>query len=410
MNDFQPILLGSDINAYGMARAFHEAYGIASIAFAYFQLSPTKFSKIIDVHVVPHFSDPDVFLSTLEDFAHAWQQSHPSCKLLLVPCGDVYSKLLSQVHEQLHDLYAFHYIPEDMARRLSMKDTFYEICEAYHLPHPKTLALNADDVKAEAYKNLPFDFPIAMKPANSTEWLSVDFPGRKKAFIIDTPQELEDLIQKSYAAGYTDTMILQEFIPGDDSHMRVLNAYVDQHHRVRMMFLAHPLLEDPTPEAIGNYAAIIPDYNEEICMQIKAFLEDVRYVGFANFDLKYDERDHQYKLFEINLRQGRSSYCVTLNGYNLARYLVDDLIADTEFDGKTIIGKGDSLWLEIPRSLFKRYVADGSSKDKAMEMLHAGKWGTTLSYSRDRNIMRWLQTQHMFNIYKKRYPMYFRKK
>ena len=35
--------------------------------------------------------------------------------------------------------------------------------------------------------------------------------------------------------------------------MRVLNAYVDQNHQVRMMCLGHPLLEDPSPEAIGNW-------------------------------------------------------------------------------------------------------------------------------------------------------------
>ena len=29
---FQPLLFGGDINVYSMARAFHEAYGLRSIA------------------------------------------------------------------------------------------------------------------------------------------------------------------------------------------------------------------------------------------------------------------------------------------------------------------------------------------------------------------------------------------
>ena len=56
MTRFQPILLGSDINVYGMARAFHEEYGIVSEAYAYFQLSPTKFSRIVNVHIVDDFT------------------------------------------------------------------------------------------------------------------------------------------------------------------------------------------------------------------------------------------------------------------------------------------------------------------------------------------------------------------
>ena len=38
MKEFQPVILGTDINSYGMARAFHEAYGLVSTAFGHYQL------------------------------------------------------------------------------------------------------------------------------------------------------------------------------------------------------------------------------------------------------------------------------------------------------------------------------------------------------------------------------------
>ena len=56
------------------------------------------------------------------------------------------------------------------------------------------------------------------------------------------------------------------------------------------------------------------------------FLEDIKFFGYANFDFKYDERTKEYIIFEINIRQGRSSSFTTLSGYNITKYLVDDVI------------------------------------------------------------------------------------
>ena len=65
-------------------------------------------------------------------------------------------------------------------------------------------------------------------------------------------------------------MIVQDFIPGMTA-ICGLNAYVDEDHEVRVMALGHPLLEDPTPGAVGNYVVILPDENQQIYQMIPTF-------------------------------------------------------------------------------------------------------------------------------------------
>ena len=55
---------------------------------------------------------------------------------------------------------------------------------------------------------------MALKPANSVAWLSVDFEGRKKAFIIEDRAEFDKIVERIYQAGYNYEMIVQDFIPG----------------------------------------------------------------------------------------------------------------------------------------------------------------------------------------------------
>ena len=136
-NDFQPVLLGSDINVYGMARSFHEAYGINSVAIGKGVLGPCTASRIVKVEMVePELEDDEVFVKTLRDYAKKWQNTGK--KLLLVPCGDNYIKLLVRNQEALRDVYRFECIDEELLMRLSIKESFYEVCTEHGFSFPKT--------------------------------------------------------------------------------------------------------------------------------------------------------------------------------------------------------------------------------------------------------------------------------
>ena len=57
----QPVLVGGDINCYSVARAYHEAYGVKSIAFGRYALGATKDSNIIDFRIDPRITEEEEF-------------------------------------------------------------------------------------------------------------------------------------------------------------------------------------------------------------------------------------------------------------------------------------------------------------------------------------------------------------
>ena len=154
--------------------------------------------------------------------------------------------------------------------------------------------------------------------------------------------------------------------------------------------------------------AIQNDYNEEIFEKYKVFLEKLGYRGFANFDMKYDKRDNKYKVFEINIRQGRSSFFVTGCGNNLAKYLVEDLVYGKNLP--TEIADKEHLWLGVPKKLVLKYLDDSKLKEDVNRLIRENKYSFTLYYDKDFNLKRKLRVFSYYRGYNKTYKIHFKKK
>ena len=88
--EFLPVLLGSDMNAYGMARSFYEAYGIKPLVLGRSNLSATQHSDILTLRVIENLNEEETFLPSVLDIAEEFKGR----KLLLLACGDDYAKLI----------------------------------------------------------------------------------------------------------------------------------------------------------------------------------------------------------------------------------------------------------------------------------------------------------------------------
>ena len=394
MSAFLPVLLGSDANVYGMARSFYMEYGVRSACVCKRRLIATRNTRLLcQVVEEPRLEEDEIFVKTLVDFAKA----HPDLPLVLQSCADGYTILLARNRRALAPYYRFACPQLETVLTLDIKENFYKACEAHGLSYPKTAQCTAENYKTV---KLPFEFPCIIKPSNSMAYWNCEFPHKKKVFLAQDKSEFDAITAAIYSSSYQDPLILQEYIPGDDNCMRVLNCYSGLDHKVKLMALGRPLLEEQTPEGIGNYAAILSVEDDALMEKMKAFLEDMEWEGFSNFDMKYDSRTGEYKLFEMNPRQGRSSFFVTASGYNLAKWLVEDVV-----EGKAqelTIARTQSLWMIAPFGVIKKYLKDPELLREAVRLKKAGKASHQLFCKEDFSLKRLVwYIKSQLNYYRK---------
>lgn len=376
---FIPLLFAGDINVYSMARAFYEIYNIKPYVYGKYPAWPCWKSKIMNYTPNTGADEQDTFLRLVCDFA----EKNRDETVLLLGCGDSYVQLISDNMEEFPGNVIAPYISVEKMNDLIDKETFYSMCEEADIDYPKTF-VHRREIGSDF--ELPFDGPFIVKPSNGIIYWKYPFPGQKKVYKETTWEDLLKTLNAIYQSGYDDSIIIQDFIPGDDTYMRVLTNYSDKNGKVKLMCLGHVLLEEHTPHGIGNHAVIITEQNSELEEKYRVFLEKMNYVGFSNFDIKYDQRDGKYKAFEINTRQGRSNYYVTAAGANLAQYVVEDWVYNHPIDFKSV--ENEILWMVVPKGVAFKYIKAEKYREKMRSLVGAGKMINPLNYKADSGFRR----------------------
>ncbi|MBR4204008.1 MAG: ATP-grasp domain-containing protein [Clostridia bacterium] len=403
-----PVIVGADLNCYNVARAFHEAYGVKSHAFGRYAVSATKYSKIVDFKTVADMNDDAVMLDQLHRFADA----HLGDKMPLFACTDDYAAMIIRNREELSD-FIIPYPPASMLASVSKKAEFYEACDRFGIPHPKTVVLTEKTTEGDVEADkLGFGYPIIVKPSSSADYWKHEFEGMKKVYIAKTPDEAVKIVNEIYSSGYPEKMILQEFIAGGDSQMRVLTCFSDAKGKVRAMCLGHTMLEEHTPKGLGNHAAIVtePVSSLPLAEKIKDMLEAIGYTGFSNFDIKLREgTTDDYRVFEVNLRQGRSNFYLTAAGLNVGRLAAEVY----ESDGDDCVRIENSIfWHHIPKSTAYTYTEDKELVARAKALAKEGKESSSVWYRPDMawNPLRTICVLEQLRRQKQKFKIYYPKK
>lgn len=400
--------VGGDIGMYALVRAFHEQYGTTATVLSTVATRPMQDSAIVTNVVVPGLDDVETFLTALEKLA----DENPDRTKILLTNADWHVRTVIVHRERLEAAgYVTPYPSLEVLEKVSTKEGFAQVCDELGIPTPRTVVVNVPDVVAAggraAVPGVVYDleFPVVAKPSNSADWHYVDFPSKAKIHHVHTRAELDTLVGHLVDAGYPSALLVQEFIPGDETQMRSLTAYRDRAGTVTLLATGRVLLEEHTPGTLGIPAAILVEPYDDAMDAARRFLDATGYVGFANFDYKLDPRTGRHVYFEVNPRIGRNNYYVTAGGANVARVLVEDQVLGNAVPPVRAVQ--EVLYTVVPFGLLLKYVLDPDLRDRLKGLKASGRVVNPLKYERDSGLRRRLIVEGVTQNYRRKYAQYY---
>lgn len=400
---FLPVIVGAHVGAYSLVRAFHEGYAVRSAVLAGAGSWVTDHSQILQLVHCANPTDPEALTEALL----APRFAELGIPKLVMATSDSLVDTIVAIRDRLPADYLVPYVgagPLDIATR---KHTFALAAQAAGVDIPATVVVDCAEPGPDPSPD--FAYPVIVKATAPNPWSRIDFEGKAKVHQVDSPQQLQALLDRIRAAGYRDKMVIQDRIPGDDTGMRILTCYCDKQSRVRFAAYGQTLLEEHAPGLLGVPAAILTGVDAELVAQAQRLLTELRWVGYANFDLKFDPRDGTTKFFELNPRLGRSNYYVTGTGHNAITPYVQEWVYDELPEGTDLVQTTErTVYSVVPVRTIK-WALQGHPQlwREVQTVLRAGGLRNPMRYAADRPPRRWAKLWLAEQSYDRKMRQYY---
>lgn len=374
-----PVILDFTLSGYALARAFHEAYGLTSIAVVPFTTGAVADSSIIKqtrALGTEALNDHAVVLAEIRRIA----QENPELTVIPLTNNDGYVQSLSAKRDTLGSNVLVPHESPDMLVRISDKNHFNEVCERAGVSTPGTVVLDFAHGRPTSGA-VDFPFPIIVKPADSALHNALSMPGKRKLYEVGDRAELDGLLDRLADAGFRGQMLAQDLIPGDD--ILSVTIYRARNGQITLARTSKVLLQDPRPAFLGIPDVQVVQDMPDVIDASRRILETAGYHGFANLDAIRDPRDGSVKFFEVNPRYGRNCFYATASGANVAVQLVSDLVDDQPRPAPSLTD--ELVYTVLPPRALRRLLPHGPDRDLVQALVRRGRWADPLKYSGERN-------------------------
>jgi D-aspartate ligase len=261
---------------------------------------------------------------------------------ILIPIDDMAAIFVADRADDLRERFLFPDQPSELARTLSSKREMHFLCKKLGVPTPEaTFPQSTADVTTFAETAR---FPVVLKSIAS--WHPEHPSQISSVTIARSPMELLEGYKKSEALGEPRVM-LQEYIPGGPEDVWMFNGYFTDYSECLISFTGKKIRQ--APPFTGATTLGICLKNETVEKMAIAFLQNIGYSGIVDMGYRYDRRDGQYKLLDVNPRVGTTfRLFVDSNGIDVVRALYLDLTGQPVRRGSFREGR---KWMVEPADL-----------------------------------------------------------
>ncbi|MFX4228152.1 MAG: hypothetical protein ACFHHU_09800 [Porticoccaceae bacterium] len=239
---------------------------------------------------------------------------------ILIPTSDKYIEFVVRHAESLAGGYRFQKSYSDGSyERIVDKGHFARLCAEHQIPHPQTLTLKGSEL-LQAEDQLRF--PCILKPA--LIHLVRDYMAGQKVLIVRNREDFFRHVQK--VAHIDADWMVQEVIPGPESRITLFGGYFDRSGKLSQAFTCRKLRQ--YPPGFGSASLVRSEILDETRTISEQFLQAVGFQGIAGTEFKYDERDRQLKMIEINPRPTLWFGCSHAAGKRIVLSAVADLMGE----------------------------------------------------------------------------------
>lgn len=263
-------------------------------------------------YVSHHFNWPGAGADEAAGWLSQFAEREQCRGWLLIPCGDGELRLIASNLELLHQSYRILCSPWDTLRRVCDKQQLAQTAAAAGIAIPRAYRARSETDVA----GLAIHFPVVLKPAMR---LKRNAFTQAKAWRANTRDELLAHYCAAAMLVGNDNVVLQEMIPGS-GEAQFSYAGVWRGGQPVAELTARRTRQYPVDFSFtSTFVEIIA--NDAVRAAANALLSSITFEGLVEVEFKFDARDQQYKVLDVNPRAWSWFALCEASGANLAMVL-----------------------------------------------------------------------------------------